>query len=184
VWSASDDKGLDGQRDTLDDHIFEWDGFPQTQDQDGTANPLLNDMQFWVKAPGGVFFVTGKDAAGAPLGLMLRPGGTAWESIGDAYHQGIAAADPKHEAGSASAAAPAPLQAMEATVLDLERRLAAQQKELAAQQEALAASRAESAALRARIEDLALRQAELRRLLAGEPRHGGKLADGSGITAH
>jgi hypothetical protein len=179
VWSASDDIGLDGTHSTQDDHIFEEDGFPQTVDKNTIPNPLLKDMQFWVKAPGGVFFVTGKHAAGAPEGLMLRPGSGEWESINLAYYAGMAVSDPKLGSGDVASAGAPPLslQALQATVRSLEKRLAAQQEELAA-------SRAESAALRARLEDLALRQAELRRLLAGEPRHGGELADGSDLAAH
>ena len=149
--------------------VFEYDGFPQTTD--GTnPNTLLKTMQFRVKAPGGVFFVTGSDDNGAPLGAMLPMGGQFWEPITPSPVLGSlidAAPDAAWTGGDRHA--PAALRTLQEQVLDLERRSTAQRDELAE-------SRAENAALRAQLEDLALRLAELRRVMAGVPRLDGDFA--------
>jgi phage shock protein A len=96
---------------------------------------------------------------------MLAKGSQVWEQLTPSPNM---ASNGGSYRGSA-AASEAQVQALQALVADLEKRVAALEGELAA-------GRAESAALKARIEDLASRQAELRRLLAGGSRRGSELA--------
>jgi hypothetical protein len=146
-----------------------FDGISETSNGT-TPNSLLKDTQFWVKAPGGVYFVVGRDANGLPLGMRLTlDNPTQWEPIPDPYATSGANLNRESGGRAVAGAAPATIPALQASVIDLEKRLTTLQEELAA-------SRAENAALRARLDDLALRQAELRKLLAGEPRHGGEIA--------
>ena len=200
VWSASDDAW---------GGIYEESGFPAAT-VGGNPNPLLGDGQFWAKAPGGVFFVSGKDVDGQPLGVMLPAGAQAWEPISlpvsdvnlkrdfagvdgrtvlerlaavpvstwsyraDAagtrhigpMAQDFAAAfglgkDDRHiDPIDATGVSLAAVQGLHQLVRELQEQVGAQGRELAAE-------RARTAALLARVDELALRLAQVRQLLAG-----------------
>jgi hypothetical protein len=165
VWSATDDHDPEDGDDARYIAVYEQGGgFPQEL-VGGIANPLLKDMQFWVKAPGGVFFVTGQDLDGNPVGVKLEKGSQAWVEITQNPRM-TSNLEPRPDTAGLT---PGEARSLQALVADLEKRVAELEGELAA-------GRAESTAMKARIEDLALRHAELRRLLAGEPRHGSELA--------
>jgi hypothetical protein len=169
VWSATDDYDPDGGSDRHYNRVYEGrGGFPQeTLGDPPVPNPLFKDMQFWVKSPGGVFFVTGQDDAipPNPLGVMLSMGSQVWEPI-TPTPVWAANAGSQHDA---AAAAPAPVSSLYARALDLSKRAAAQRNELES-------GLAESMALESRLAELVRREAELRSLLAGEPRGGSDLA--------